>query len=323
MEHDPLAQRILDALGNAGKMKPKRAGNDNYLIRCPFHEDNDPSFCMSSVNGLFICYGCGVEGNFRKFLTMLGMTAQEIHLHYGVTLKTLASNAPPPKDLARPNVVMDINRHIDEDLLGLFYYCPEDLLAEGFTEETLREFGVGVDKWHNRITFPLRDLEGHLVGISGRAMSLSQEPRYKVYLEEYKTWELPAYNTDKSNLLWNVHTMFSEVSRLYPSPVVAIVEGFKAAMWLKQAGIKYVVALMTKKMSPAQKWILNRMGGDYRLMLDNDEAGIGGTINASRELQKSSLVKIVEYDGHQPTDVPLEDIPRLIAEASSYNNMVL
>lgn len=324
MTDTDLSSRIVNVLEGVGRGKVRKAGGDNVILRCPFHEDNTPSFCMNVHNGLFICYGCDVQGNFKKFLQMLGMTPGDIDLQFGVTLKKLSKNAPPPKDKARPDVVMEVNRHIEEDLLGLFHFCPDDLVNEGFTEETLKHFRVGVDKQHSRITFPLRDISGHLVGISGRAMSVNQEPRYKVYLEEYVTWGLPPYNTDKGNLLWNAHTLFKEL-KFYKGepPWVVVVEGFKAAMWVHQAGFPRVVALMTKRMSMAQEWILNHMGAGYILMLDNDAAGVAGTINVSRSLYKTGTpLRIAEYSGDQPTDVPLDELPSVIESACTCSNLL-
>ncbi len=322
-DQNPVTERILAVLTEVGRGKPKKVGGDNVSIRCPFHDDSDPSFCMNVSNGLFICYGCDVTGNFRKFLSMLGHSSEYIAHHYGVTLKNLAANAPPPKDLSRPEVVMEVNKHIDNDLLGLFHFCPESLLKEGFTPETLQAFGVGVDKQHSRITFPLRDVEGNLVGISGRAMLIDQEPRYKVYREEYRTWGLPPYETDKGNLLWNAHTMFDRLQRENGRPVVTVVEGFKAVMWLTQAGIPNVVGLMTKRMSKTQEWILQRMGAEYVLMLDNDKAGIEGTIKVTDAIYKTGApLRIVLYDANQPTDVPLDELPYLIESAPTYSELM-
>jgi hypothetical protein len=73
-------------------------------------------------------------------------------------------------------------------------------------------------------------------------------------------------------------------------------------------------------MSTEQSWILQDIGGPYILMLDNDEAGTDGFVSVSRELVKHTrYVTVVEYEENQPTDVPLEDIPNLIASATDYH----
>lgn len=300
----------------------RHAGPDNLVALCPFHDDSSPSFAVSIHTGLWLCYACGEKGNFRSFLSKLGMSKNDIDDNYGYTIQELKKNAPPPPDPTKPNVVMEANRCIPEELLGVLRGVPTKLVEEGFQEDVLSHFGVGVDQQHHRITFPLRDLKGQLVGISGRATLDSQRERYKVYKDEYRDWYLPPYETDKSNLLWNAHIIYP-IARVTEMPII-IVEGFKACMWLHQAGLTNVVALMTKRMSWAQQFIFQDMGGPYILMLDNDDAGIDGTIGISKILQKYSCdVRIVEYEQTQPTDIPLEDIPDLVENATNYQEMMV
>ena len=320
---DPVVTKVRETIDQNLK-RVRMSGSNNIVALCPFHDDRSPSFSMSLVNGLFICFSCGAKGNFRQFLVQLGMTPEEIKYHYGETIKTLKKNAPPPPDPTKPGVVMETNRHVPEELLGIFNFCPLDLLDEGFEEGTLKEFQVGVDKKHERITYPIRDMLGHLVGISGRAMHAHQEPRYKVYDKEYTTWDLPPYDTDKSACLWNSHEVYQRRRNSANNEPIVIVEGYKACMWLKQAGVQDVVALMTASMSWAQKWILSRLGNRFIVMLDNNEAGLKGTVNVTRELaQLSSDVRVVEYEEDQPSDVPREDVLEVVGSATPYDLMLL
>ncbi len=320
---DPVVVKVRETVDKHLK-RVRLSGSNNIVALCPFHDDRSPSFSMSLVNGLFICFSCGAKGNFRQFLTQLGMTPEEIKYHYGQTLQTLKKNAPPPPDPTKPGVVMETNRHIPEELLGIFNFCPIDLVEEGFEEETLRAFQIGVDKKHERITFPIRDLHGHLVGISGRAMRDDQEPRYKVYDKEYQSWDLPPYDTDKGACLWNSHEVYARRRNTATNDPIVIVEGFKACMWLKQAGVPDVVGLMTAAMSWQQLWILSRLGNRYITMLDNNDAGVQGTINVTRELAKVSQdVRVVEYNEEQPSDVPREDVLEVVFNATPYDLMLL
>jgi DNA primase len=50
--------RLVESQG----YKPKRQGRD-YVIRCPFHEDNTPSLVISPANNLYHCFGCGAAGS--------------------------------------------------------------------------------------------------------------------------------------------------------------------------------------------------------------------------------------------------------------------
>ena len=320
---DPIVVKVRETI-NRHLKRVRQSGSNNIVALCPFHDDHSPSFSMSLVNGLFICFSCGVTGNFRKFLTQIGMTPEEIKYHYGQTLQTLKRNAPPPMNPTDPGVVMESNRHVPEELLGIFDSCPEMLLAEGFTEETLKAFKIGVDKKHNRVTFPIRDMHGNLVGISGRAMSDDIEPRYKVYDKEYRTWDLPPYDTDKGACLWNAHDVYHRRRNSAVNDPIVIVEGFKACMWLKQNGVPDVVGLMTAAMSDQQRWILSRLGTRFITMLDNNDAGVKGTINVTRELAKISQdVRVVEYEEEQPSDVPHEDVLEVVFNATPYDLMLL
>jgi DNA primase len=50
--------RLVESQG----YKPKRQGKD-YVIRCPFHEDDTPSLVISPANNLYHCFGCGAAGS--------------------------------------------------------------------------------------------------------------------------------------------------------------------------------------------------------------------------------------------------------------------
>jgi DNA primase len=105
---------------------------------------------------------------------------------------------------------------------------------------------------------------------------------------------------------------------------IVVVEGFKACMWLWQAGITNVVALMTKHMSWEQRWMLHKMTDSLILMLDNDAAGVKGTVQICKELEENTTdIRLVEYDAAQPTDVPLEELQGLIESARDHNLLAL
>ncbi len=320
---DPVIAKVRETVDKHLK-RVRMSGSNNIVALCPFHDDSNPSFSMSLVNGLFICFSCGEKGNFRKFLAQIGMQPAEIKYHFGQTLEKLKRNAPPPPDPTKPGVVMEPNRHIPEELLGIFNHTPTALVDEGFEEGVLQHFQVGIDHKHARMTFPIRDLHGHLVGISGRAMHDDQEPKYKIYDKEYVAYDLPPYDTDKGLCLWNAHNIYQQMRNRVTHDPIVIVEGFKACMWLQQAGVPFVVALMTKRMSWAQQWMLSRMGSRFIVMLDNDEPGIEGTVNVTRTLAKQSMdVRVVEYDAAQPTDVPREDVLSVVNGATPYDLLLL
>src|SRR5208282_4476710 len=99
------------------------------------------------------------------------------------------------------------NTEIPEHLLGIFDRVAPDKWAveEGLDPILVKKFDVGVDLDHQRITFPLREMSGKLVGISGRDFTNQSAAKYKVYDKEYAKWGFEKHETYKSQLLWNAH----------------------------------------------------------------------------------------------------------------------
>ena len=297
----------------------RKSGPENVMAICPFHmkadgtEEKHPSFAMSLTNGLWFCHACQASGNLFTFLRDLGLSRHTIEIHYRGTIEAAERNAPPKLDPL--NVKLTSSAPIEEGLLGLFDYCPVSLLEDGFQEETLRHFGVGFDSQHTRITYPIRDLAGRLVGISGRSMQ-DTWPKYKIYEKEYVAFGLPErLNWDKSSCLWNANAIYPQLL-FQPNPsYIVIVEGFKACMWLWQCGIKNVVALIGTYLSPQHQWILERLGAPIYLFLDNNYPGVKGVRKAGDRLIKSLLVHVVTYperladeDDAQPDSLTPEEV---------------
>lgn len=314
-----IADRYLD------KVRP--SGPENVMAICPFHCKSDgsperhPSFAMSLTSGLWFCHACQSKGNLYTFLRDVGLTKQAIDLQYSPLLEEAKKNLPPQLNLAEPGVV-SVNP-VAEGLLGIFEFCPTSLLEAGFEERTLRHFDVGFDKDHYRITYPIRDLAGNLVAISGRSVT-DDYPKYKIYDTEYVTWGLPErLNWDKRTVLYNAHDVYPQLFfRAKPPDSIIVVEGFKACMWVWQAGIRDVVALLGTYMSEEQKWILERIGAPVYLFLDNNGPGIEGAEKTADKLRKSLRVFIVEYperlkdcDKAQPDSMEPLEVQRQISAA--------
>ena len=64
----------------------KRKGRQ-LVASCPFHKEKTASFNVSSVKGLFHCFGCGVAGDVIGFVTKYDK------VNFSGALQTLASRA--------------------------------------------------------------------------------------------------------------------------------------------------------------------------------------------------------------------------------------
>jgi DNA primase len=303
--------------------KVKTTGSENLMAVCPFHRRTDgapertPSFAISIRTGLYFCHSCKEAGNFRQFLQRVGVTSYAIKTQYGVLLDEIARNAPAPRNPTRQYHATDAEP-LPESLLGLFDYSPIDLIKEGFTEQTLAAFDVGFDEKHMRITFPLRNMKGELVGLSGRSV-LEYERRFKVYDMEYASWGLSPRKTSMADVLWNIDHVYPQVYFGKEEPIV-VVEGFKGCMWLHQAGIRNVVALCGSYLKEGQRWLLEHLGGVVYVMLDNDQAGKSGTLQVGKTLARSLKTRIITYreTAKQPTDLSHEEVHAAFDNAQEY-----
>jgi len=299
----------------------KRSGPENIMAICPFHTRQDgtpernPSFALSLTTGLWICHTCKERGTFRSLLRALEVPGNVIQTRYEVLFEELSRNL---ERKPRPDkVILDPNPPLDESCLGLFDYVSEQMLEWGFTEETLRDFNVGFDIKNFRITFPLRDFAGRLMGISGRTV-IDAMPRYKIYDEkDFAPWGVQSRKVERSSLIWNMERVYPE-NYFKNRPDIVVVEGFKACMWVYQAGIRNVVALVGSYMSEQQCMILERIGGPYYFFLDNDLAGLKGKSYGMRRLSRSCEVYVVPYEEKQPTDLTSNGVLQALDEAQDY-----
>lgn len=299
-------------------------GNQDVMAICPFHsktdgtEERHPSFAMNVYSGLWYCHSCHARGNLYTFLRDIGMPPAEIQFRYQGLIEEAEKHSPPRPDPLNP--IEPTKEPLEESFLGLFDLCPNKLVEEGYSPELLRRFDVGFDVKHNRITFPLRDRRGRLVGISGRSVLDNARPRYKVYDKEYLAFGLPERATDKRAILWNVHNVYTQFD-FEPDPgqkFVVVCEGFKAVMRIAQSGVP-VVGLLGSYLSFEQELLLGQMGCPILLMLDNNQAGRLGQRDAGNRLVKRTpRVWVVDYDGDQPSDLDPSLIPGALLRAQPF-----
>ena len=265
--------------------------SSNYvMIRCPFHgggQERTPSCSVAINKPVFFCHACTEGGHVRKLLHASGIIPDvaktlldDIHYTDDVEIgragpMTMYSGEDP----FRGQYILD------EEILDEFRLAPADLLEAGFTQKTLRHFEVGFDYDNYRITYPIRNVYGELVGVSGRTV-IGAEPRYKLYRTELMVDALVPedYTMDsvKEAVLWHAHITYPFLWN--DEEPVLVVEGFKAAMWIWQSGYHNVVALIGSYCSPLQVELLARTRSPVLLFLDNNEAGIKGTAKALKKL---------------------------------------
>jgi DNA primase len=159
---------------------------------------------------------------------------------------------------------------------GLGYAPPERtglkraLEAEGYAETAAVEAGLLVqpedgpsyDRFRHRVTFPIHDRRGRIVGFGGRA--LGEAPAK--YLN---TPDTPLFH--KGELLYGL-SLARPAVRQHGSVVVA--EGYMDVIALAQAGFANAVAPLGTAVTEAQLALLWQLADEPVVCLDGDEAGL-------------------------------------------------
>ena len=200
-----------------------------------------------------------------------------------------------------------LNRKIDEDVIknfniGLSLSDSElcnALKAKGFKDDDIVSSGVAVqngnniyDIYKNRIMFPLYDLEGNVVGFSGRIYNQKSESKY------INTKETEIFK--KGELLYNYHIAKKEARK---EKNIIVVEGFMDVIRLSTIGIVNVVATMGTAVTKYQLNLIQKLAPNITLMFDGDKAGEKAT-NAFIELANGndSNIKVVSLEDNLDPD---------------------
>lgn len=207
---DSTAERVkerIDLVALIQESLPLKRAGSNFKARCPFHEEDTPSFIVSPSRQTYHCFGCSKHGDcFTWLMEREGMSFPE-------ALRVLAQRAGVPVTFDRPERREERERlRATLDCAATFYgrvlvettdgeapraylatrgltpetiaawrlgFCPERSTAvmekakeRGVTIADLTACGVlgqrGGEFFRGRILFPLADHHGSVVGIAGR-----------------------------------------------------------------------------------------------------------------------------------------------------------
>ena len=162
-----------------------------------------------------------------------------------------------------------------------------------------RQRGGGVyDRFRERVIFPIRDANGHAVGLGGRILGKEGEggvDRGPKYLNSPAT---PLF--DKSRTLYLIDRAKSPIRK---TGQAVIVEGYTDALMAHQAGFDNVVASLGTALTPQQVALLTRYAKRIALAYDVDTAGEkAGTLGAT------ALEELIRQLARDDAGVQLDDV---------------
>lgn len=321
---------IVDVIGSYINL------NDKNKALCPFHDDHSPSFSVQPDKQIYKCFSCGESGNVITFVQKYnGITFVE-------ALKMLADRANIKVDINTTKKVNTkyeklyeindtVNKYFKANLLS-----SEGIKATKYLEERkiskgiINEFNIGLsttnklstilskkysyddlvkldivkeindryyDTFQDRIIFPIIDENNNVVAFSGR----------KYTNEDLNNNTLPKYSntkeTDifkKSEVFYNINNALAEIKK---KREIIITEGFMDTIRMSSIGYKNVVAIMgtaftQKHLEKIIKWKCKVI-----LNLDQDDAGVKGTIEAGETLLKNNIdTEVIVFEDYKDSD---------------------
>jgi DNA primase len=150
--------------------------------------------------------------------------------------------------------------HATGEFLTARGFAPEELLEAGVTTE--REGGGAIDRFRNRIIFPVRDSRGRLSGFGARIVDPNDVPKF------LNSPQTPLF--DKGRLLYGLDLARKPIRQLDQAVVV---EGYLDVIALHQAGYANAVSPMGTALTEDQLRLLRRATRRIVLALDPDAAG--------------------------------------------------
>jgi len=188
----------------------------------------------------------------------------------------------------------------------------EDIVDAGFALKSERKPGEIFDRFRGRIMFPIFDLSGKPIAVSGRFFE--KVPGAKSDDEPAKYVNSPeTLLFKKSRVLYGLDRARAHIRKL---DCILLVEGQFDLILAHQSGMPFAVALSGTALTPDHLSILGKLSKRLVLALDADQAGMrSGLKSAHMALVAGFDVKVPVFpDGKDPADIAREN-PELLKAA--------
>lgn len=180
---------------------------------------------------------------------------------------------------------------------GKFDELYQELKKQGFEETEILESGLVnrndrgqyIDRYRNRLMFPICDVRGRVIAFGGRVLDDSK----------------PKYINSPENVVYSKgRNLFGlNVAKKGDVKQILIVEGYMDVISLHQRGITNVVAPLGTALTQQQGWLLRKSSEKIILSFDSDEAGLTAKMRALEILQDMGCdIRILQMEGAKDPD---------------------
>ena len=180
---------------------------------------------------------------------------------------------------------------------GKFDELYKALKQQGFGEKEILESGLVnkndngtyIDRYRNRLMFPICDARGKVIAFGGRVLDDSK----------------PKYINSPENIVYSKgrHLFGLNVAKKYSSKKLLIVEGYMDVISLHQRGIENVVGALGTTLTEQQGWLLRKSTEQVILGFDADGAGQTAVARSMEILQNMGCdMRVLQIEGAKDPD---------------------
>jgi DNA primase len=330
-----------------------RQARDEWIGRCPFHEERSPSFSVNAGKKLYYCFGCGAKGDTIDFVRQTEAVdyvgaIEWLAGRYGLELEYEESS---PVDEARRRRDDRLRTLLDETAswfarrltTGAAGAAARAYLAgRGLGDEVIERYGVGLapEGWDGlsraaqargytvdelvTAGLAVRARTGNVVDhFRGRLMFPIADTRGRVVAFGGRV--LPGSDDKRKYVNSPEGPLFRKGEVLYglhlarteiaKLDLALVVEGYTDALALSQAGHPNVVASQGTALTERQLRLLRGLSKNVVLLFDGDAAGAEAALRGVQIAEREGLsVRVaVLPPGLDPADAAIEQPDTLAA----------
>ena len=292
---------------------PLKKVGSNFLTRCPFHDDSNPSMSVNDSKGLYHCFSCKAGGNLitfvKEFKNLNSAEAiDEICNFFNIKIRKAKTNFQ--EDLNTKKELYNFNNEIS-NLFNKFLLQSKNgkdaldyLKKRGFDKKDIAENNLGLapNKWDFLVSFINKDKKNMDLAVK-LGLIIKKEEEHKLYDFFRNRIIFPIANRQNQVLGFAGRSINNETPKYINSPeseiflkrkmlyginkfsnlkrgksnYIFIVEGYTDVMMMNKYKFYNVVATMGTALTIEHANEIKKYSNKVILCYDSDKAGINAS----------------------------------------------
>lgn len=295
-------------LENRGVDTFDHAGDHDFLINCPFHDDNHPSLEVHNTKGVFYCFGCHETGSFIELLSEIEniplIQAQKILLSLDSVdmsideITSMFNELDEEETKLKFYSIMSFHKKFEplrKNNLGMNYVLNRNIDKYTIKSFDLRWADTTNYKWKGRVIIPVYTEQGKLLTFAGRTTLKNLRPKTR-----------KVKGRSPRRYLYGLYELLRRYPNVAKFPYLILVEGEFDAMYLQQFGIPAVSTMGTMGLTGEQVFLIKKFSNLAVVSYDGDDAG--------RRAQERAIDKLKQFMPVVSIDLPEGFDPNELSE---------